>query len=61
MLKAEAMESPFHLSKGRKSQALDSKVYEDCMDLLYAHNFVSMNNLQIIESQDQRKIGLAGS
>lgn len=57
----EAMESSFHLSKGRKIQTLDGEVYEDCTDLLYVHNFVSMNNLWIIESQDQRKIGLVGS
>lgn len=52
----EAMESPFHLSRGRKSQALDDEVYEDSTRLPYAHKFVSMNNLQIVESQDQRKI-----
>lgn len=46
------MESPFHLSKGRKSQALDAEVYENCMDFLYAHNFVAIINLQIIKSQD---------
>lgn len=48
----EAMETPFHLSKGRKSQALDAEVYENCMDFLYAHNFVAIINLQIIKSQD---------
>lgn len=55
MLKAvtkQAMESPVHLSKGRKSQALDAEVYKNCMDFLYAHNFVAINNLQIIKSQD---------
>jgi len=40
---------------------MDGEVYKDCTHLPYVHNFVSMNNLQITESQDQTKIGLAGS
>lgn len=35
----ESMEPPFHLSKQKKSQALDVEIYEDCTDLLYAQNF----------------------
>lgn len=44
------------LLKQSKSQALDGEVYEVCKNLLDVHNFVSTNNLENIESQDQRKL-----
>lgn len=55
------MESPFGLSKAGESQALDGEVYEVCKNLFDVHNFLSTNNLENIESQDQRKLELEGS